>query len=142
MYGHGLPGWFREGIRGFAQAKGLRLVSIGYRNDWADESWIEAGPEEFARFMAGAAAVATNFFHGCVFALLNGKPFAAALSDYRSNKVRDLMATVGAERHLAGADTTPADYAGMLGQALGPAVAERIGALRTQSNRYLDHVLA
>jgi hypothetical protein len=120
----------------------LRPVSIGYRNDWADESWIEAGPEEFAQFIAGASAVATNFFHGCVFALLNNKPFAAALSDYRSNKVRDLLATVGAERHLASADTPAEHYTAMLGEALELGIAPRIGALRVQSNRYLDHVLA
>ena len=142
VYGHGLPGWFREGVRRFAEDKGLRLVSIGYRNDWVDESWIEAGPEEFARFIAEASAVATNFFHGCVFALLNNKPFAAALSDYRSNKVRDLMATVGAERHLASAETSAEQYAAILGEALDPMVAARIEALRVHSNGYLDHVLA
>ncbi|MDB5623489.1 MAG: polysaccharide pyruvyl transferase family protein, partial [Devosia sp.] len=127
VYGHGLPGWFRDGVRQFALDRGLRLVSIGYRNDWADESWIEAGPEEFAQFIAGASAVATNFFHGCVFALLNNKPFAAALSDYRSNKVRDLLATVGAERHLASAETPEEHYFAMLGERLEPVVAERIG---------------
>ena len=40
--------------------------------------------------MAAAESVATNFFHGCIFALLNNKPFACVGSAYRSNKLRGL----------------------------------------------------
>jgi hypothetical protein len=36
--------------------------------------------------MARAEAVATNFFHGCVFALLNDTPFVCETSAYRRNR--------------------------------------------------------
>lgn len=76
VYGHIFTEWFIRGVRQWATLHGSLLVSIGYRNDWADQQWLTAGPEEFAEFIGQAEAVATNFFHGCVFALLNQKPFA------------------------------------------------------------------
>ena len=56
----------------------------------------------------------TNFFHGCVFALVNARPFVSALADYRVNKVRDLIARVGAERRLVSGDSPPSAVAAAL----------------------------
>src|SRR5690606_8392195 len=95
IYGHSFPRWFSRAVMRWASERGLRMLSIGYRNDWANEHCIEAGPEGFARLMTGAAAIVTNFFHGCVFALLGMTPFICAPSAYRSNKVRDLMHMLG-----------------------------------------------
>jgi hypothetical protein len=142
VYGHSFPGWYAEAVRRWARDAGLRLVSIGYRNDWTDEHRIEAGPEEFARLIAGAAAVATNFFHGCVFALRNQKPFAAVASAYRSNKLRDLTHKLGAERHLVSEDEGAARIPDLLATPLDSAIPRRIEALRAQSDRYLRHALA
>jgi len=141
IYGHSFPEWFIEAVRSFAWERGIETISIGYRNNWTDRQWLTAGPLEFASFMAGAKAVATNFFHGCVFALLNNKPFACAPSDYRYNKVRDLTAIVGAAAHLTSPKTPPSRYAKLLGEPLDPAVERTIGALRKRSRRYLEGVL-
>lgn len=141
VYGHNFSQWFCREVRRWAHGQGFRLVSIGYRNDWADEQWITAGPEEFAHFMAHAQAVVTNFFHGCVFSLLNAKPFVCELSDYRSNKVSDLMALVGGERHLMAPETPPSAYDGALSSLLAPQILERIAVQRQRSNVYLDQVL-
>ena len=141
VYGHSFPAWFAHAVRHWADARGYRLLSIGYRNDWADEQRITAGPEDFARLMAGAAAVATNFFHGCVFALLNEKPFVCASSPYRSNKVQDLLRRVETPAHLVTEAMPASDFARALDEPLPPAVASRVAALREQSARYLDHVL-
>jgi len=141
VYGHSFSDGFRDAVRRWAGARGLPLISIGYRNDWADAQLIEAGPDDFARFMAGARAVATNFFHGCVFSLVNGKPFACALSDYRFHKVRDLMTTLGADNRLMRAETPDAAYDAALSLPMEPAVIRQIDALRRQSDTYLDHVL-
>ncbi|HWW66302.1 MAG TPA: polysaccharide pyruvyl transferase family protein [Sphingomonadaceae bacterium] len=141
VYGHSFPSWFKEAVRRWAASERLRLVSIGYRNDWADEQRIAAGPEEFARLMAGARAVATNFFHGCVFALLNGKPFACVASAYRSNKLRDLTGALGASRHLVEEEAGAPAYARLLGEPLDPGIFRRIAALRRQSDAYLATAL-
>jgi hypothetical protein len=141
VYGHTFPRWFSNAVSGWAAARGIRTVSIGYRNDWADEQRIAAGPREFASFMAGGQAVATNFFHGCVFALLNRKPFVCATSDYRSTKVTDLTGSLGAGRHLVSETALPAHYARALGIGPDPRIAERIAGLRRRSDAYLDAAL-
>lgn len=137
VYGHHLPGWFAARIQAAAKARGLKTLSVGYRNDWADEQRLDAGPEEFARLMAGAEAVATTYFHGCVFALVNGKPLACAPSDYRWNKVRDLTDLLGAERHLTFEDRPEGDLAALLDEPPAAAVGARIAALRAQSADWL-----
>ena len=54
VYGHNFSDWFVVRMREWARKRNMRLVSIGYRNDWADTQWLTAGPEDFARFMADA----------------------------------------------------------------------------------------
>ncbi|WP_156678191.1 polysaccharide pyruvyl transferase family protein [Sphingomonas profundi] len=141
LYGHGFPDWFAAAVRGWAGQSGRRIVSIGYRTEWADEQRIEAGPEEFSSLIAGADAVATNFFHGCVFALHHRRPFVCAPSDYRLNKVRDLTRSLAAGRHMVTAETSAQDYADLLGTPLDPAIDARIAAMRTRSSAYLASVL-
>ena len=84
----------------------------------------------------------TNFFHGCVFALLNRRPFATAPSAYRFNKVRDLMQTLRAPMHLVSEDTGRASFARLLSDPPHPRVFDRIEALRRSSSFYLRQALA
>jgi hypothetical protein len=142
VYGHGFPAWLKTRIRGWADRRGVRLVSIGYLNDWADEQNLNAGPVEFAELMAGARAVVTNFFHGCVFALLNGKPWVSSPSAYRSIKIPDLVSAVGAERRLIDEGTSGRDIAELLETPVEPEVVSRIEQLRAQSDSYLDAALS
>lgn len=141
VYGHSFPGWYQQTVRQHAKARGLRLVSIGYRNDWADEQVLTAGPEEFAQAMAEASVVATNFFHGCVFAILNGKPFLCAGSEYRFNKISDLLAMLGAGERLATEDTPEHECARLLDEPLSTAATRSINELREVSSAYIDDVL-
>jgi hypothetical protein len=140
VYGHGLPRWFATAAREWAASSGLRLVSVGYRNDWADKQRIAAGPEQFAQLMAGAVAVVTNFFHGCAFALLNAKPFACVSSDYRANKLRDLMQTAGSELRLV-AETDARNLPDLLGNPLDLEVGRRLDLLRVRSRDYLQRAV-
>jgi len=142
VYGHSFEPWFAEAVRAAAGRRGWRLLSLGYRNDWADAQWLDAGPDEFAQAMAGARAVVTNFFHGCVFGLVNDKPLLAAPSAYRRNKVLALARTLGAERHVATEATPPDRYADLLAEPPHRRVQARLAALRRASAAYLDHALA
>lgn len=141
VYGHNFPPWFAEAVRRWANAAGVRLLSIGYRNDWAHEQRLSADPFDFAALMGGARAVVTNFFHGCVFALLNGKPFATTSTPYRFNKVRHLTSVVGAEGHMVEVDRV-AKLSGLLTEPLDSIVGKKIGQMRTASNAYLAAALA
>ena len=141
VYGHGLPEWLAARVRAWSDARGVRLISLGYRNDWADEQRIDAGPGEFAGLMAGASAVVTNFFHGCVFALLNGRPLVSAPSEYRFNKVRDLAAKLGMEGRIVTAATLPEQVAELLDTPVEAAVETRIAELRRDSSAFLEVAL-
>lgn len=142
LYGHGFPDWLAAALVRWRTRTGIRIVSIGYRNALADEQRLDAGPAEFAALMAGAAAVVTNFFHGCVFALVNGKPFATAPSAYRFNKVRDLTAALGATDRIVGPDEADARLDELLATPPGPAVNGAIARLRAQSQAFLHAALA
>lgn len=142
IYGHGLPWWLVKRVRNWADQTGTHLISLGYSNEWADEQRIGEGPLEFARWMAGARAVVTNFFHGCVFALLNGKPFVASPSDYRFNKIRDLTAKLEATDRIVHPDVTPAHFAALMAQPVGEQVERRIRDYRLRSLEYLDAALS
>jgi hypothetical protein len=142
VYGHSFSDAFGEQVRRWARDRGCLLVSIGYHNAWADRQWIAAGPHEFAHCIAHARAVATNFFHGCVFALRNARPFVCETSAYRSIKVQNLMATLRGEKHLVCYDSPPDAYDCGLEEPLDPAILHRIAALRQQSDAYLDRALA
>jgi hypothetical protein len=139
VYGHTFPRGFAAAARDWANRRGLRLVSVGYRNDWADEQRLDAGPLEFAGLIARASSVVTNFFHGCVFALLNDKPFACATSPYRLNKVRDLTQSLGAQHHLL-RDGHGIDA--VLDTPLSETIQRRLDHLREASSDYLQSVLA
>ena len=142
LYGHGFPDWLGPLARRWAAERGLKLRSIGYGNDHADEEWIDAGPLDFARAMAGAEAVITNFFHGCVFALVMNKPFVACVTPYRLNKVRDLTAKLGAERHLLREPPTAQQFAALLAEPPSAAIQRRIVELRGDGQAFLHAALA
>ncbi|MGZ2410901.1 polysaccharide pyruvyl transferase [Sphingomonas sp. F9_3S_D5_B_2] len=142
VYGHGFPDWLQTGVRRWADRTGTRLVSVGYSNAWADEQRVSAGPEEFAGLMTGARAVVTNFFHGCVFALLNGKPWASAPSDYRSIKIPDLAAKLGAGHRIVSEATPDAELADLLETPVLPHVAVKVDEYRTQSAAFLHAALS
>lgn len=141
VYGHNFTTSFIQKKIAWARQAGLPLVSIGYRNDWADEQWLTADPHDFAQFMSGAQAVVTNFFHGCVFALRNQKAFACETTQYRSIKVQGLMQKVGGEQHLITNDTGYEQVNHCLNTPLRPEIAQNIARLRSLSNQYLQQAL-
>ena len=141
VYGHGFPAWLGRMARTWSDRAGIRLVSVGYSNAFADEQRISAGPGEFAQLMSGARAVVTNFFHGCVFALLNGKPWATVPSDYRSIKIPDLAAMLGAEHRLVEESTRAQRFAELLAAPPTGEEAERMSDYRARSEAYLDEAL-
>ena len=140
LYGHSFPTGFAAAVRRYADKAGLPIVSVGYGNSIADRQRIDADPAEFAALFAGAHAVATNFFHGCVFALRFGKPLVAAAMPYRRNKLRDLTRKLAVEHCLVGEEADEATVSARL-SAAPEGVAERLVVLRAASTRYLDAAL-
>jgi hypothetical protein len=141
VYGHNFSEQYVRLVRQWASKKELRLISIGYRNDWADEQWIDADPHDFSHFIAGAEAVATNFFHGCVFSIRHGKPFACESSQYRSYKVQNLLKKLDGEQHLITEETPFADVDAILSSPPGELIYQNIDYYRQRSNDFLDRAL-
>jgi len=141
VYGHSFPDWFTAQLRRWADRTGTRLVTIGYPSPVADEARIDATPTDFSALIAGAAAVATNFFHGCVFAIRHGRPFVCAASPYRRNKVQDLTRILGLQDHLVADGVSDADFADRLASLPGD-LPDRLSTARAASTRFLDHALA
>jgi hypothetical protein len=142
VYGHDFSAGFAARVRAWADRRRMRLVSIGYRNDWCDVQWIAAGPLDFARFMSQATAVATNFFHGCVFALRHQRPFVCEDTAYRAIKVRELISVLGAHRHRLGPQGTDAECDDCLCEAPSAEVQARLADMRSASAAYLDAALS
>lgn len=138
VYGHNFSDEFTRGAREWAASANLELVSVGYRNSWADRQWLDADPLEFAGAVRQAGVVLTNFFHGCVFALLNRKPFATEITPYRSIKIRGLMEQVGGEAHVL---HDPARLPEVLACPPSESIISRIAELREQSRAFLSGAL-
>lgn len=141
VYGHGFPPAFVAHVRDWARTRSLRLVSIGYRNDWADTQHLSAGPEDFAQAVGAARAVITTYFHGCVFALLNDKPFACTLTHYRRHKIDSLVQSLAAQDRLLCAEATQAELEQALDDPPSDETKRRIARLRAQSADFLDNAL-
>lgn len=137
VYGVGFSVAFARHVTDWARAAGVRLVSVGYRNEWADENRISASPDDFVRLMRRARAVATNYFHGCVFAMRYARPFVCEASPYREIKIRDLLVTVGAEHHRWRQDDTAHACATRLSEPLHERMLLRIEAMRRSSQASL-----
>ena len=141
VYGHNFSQFFIGQVRKYAVAAGLPLISIGYRNDWADEQWLTAGPGEFASFMEQAKGIVTNFFHGCVFALNYSRPFVCEKSAYRSNKLQGLVNKIGCQKHLMDSFSMAVDYQLCLTEPLNPDILKRIAFLKKFSETFLEQAL-
>lgn len=142
VYGHNFSPFFIREVKKWAAQRKITLISIGYRNDWADEQWLTADPFEFASFMAGCSAVATNFFHGCVFALINMKPFACEPSWYRRNKVNGLMKKIDGEHHIINPESKEGITGHLLSEPLSNNILNNISYQRKKSFDYLNLALA
>lgn len=138
IYGHGFPDWLQAAVRRWAERRSLSLVSVGYANDWADAQRIDVGPIDFPQGVANASAVITNFFHGCVFSVLTGRPWIAVPSDYRSIKIPDLANLLGVTDRLADDSWTDRQLAEALET---PGFAPNLAEHRARSKAFLDAAL-
>lgn len=74
-------------IKMYAKQKQLKLVSVGFWNEWCDYN-ITCSPLEFQSVLEKAECVITGTFHGTIFSVLNQKNF---ISIAMSDKVVDLL---------------------------------------------------
>lgn len=141
VYGNRYRPELISAARDWARRKNLRIVSVGYRNEWADESHISAGPRDFVRLYREATAVVTTYFHGCVFSLKYQRPFVAQLSDYRANKVRGLLTLLGATHRIFD-PANPKNIDALLAAPVEQSIKDTIDGIRRTSRAFLTRCLA
>src|SRR5690606_24099951 len=76
VYLHRLDRFRQQEIAAFARRRGLRVVVACYYAPWADLN-LPVGPFEFLDLARRADCVVTDRFHGILFSVVYGRPFAA-----------------------------------------------------------------
>lgn len=98
VYGHIWDSYFIEKTVKFAKEKGLKLISIGYMNDWCDMSlkMIELRTLEWLGMIKNASYVVTSTFHG----LMLGLSFHKQVKFYQGQHVKYRSQTLKEELKL------------------------------------------
>ena len=65
-------------ITQYAKSKNLRVVSVGFYNDWCDEN-IVVKPFDLLAVFKHASYVVTDTFHGTIFSIKYCKPFVSII---------------------------------------------------------------
>lgn len=87
-------------IREFANKQGLKVYSVGYKNNTVDKNFISVDPQEWLKLYRNSSAIVTNFYHGLLFSLILKKPYRFILKNDKKDKVVDFV-----ERHRLDLDT-------------------------------------
>lgn len=90
-------------IRSFANLKGKKLVSVGYRNSFCDKNIIGISPFEFLSYYSAADYIFTSMFHGTIFAIKAEKNFVILVDEYRTNKLAHIIDILGLQDRITNA---------------------------------------
>lgn len=130
-----------------AAASGLELVytPLYQYTRWGMPRGTVLGvtPDRFAGYMAGAACVMTDSFHGTVFALLNRKPFITyrLVRDCHESRPAALLGRLGLDDRLMMFDAPVGSMRTLLEMSVPEAAFARLEELRTDSLSWLRGVL-
>ena len=130
-------------ITEYAKSKNLRVISVGFYNDWCDENMV-VKPFDLLAVFKHASYVITDTFHGTIFSIKYCKPFVSIIqgeNKWGSNasKVGFLLKQlnlspriINNSDNLASDLETPIDYV---------AVNHTLAILRDQSLQFLHGAL-
>lgn len=74
----------------YAKKYKLKLISIGHYFPWCDKTLV-LHPFEVLAYFKNASCIVTDTFHGSVFSIKYGKPFATIIREMNSNKLTYLL---------------------------------------------------
>lgn len=103
----GFPEEYIVKTRKFADQVNVPLVSVGFKNDWCDES-IACSPREFLGYLHNASYVVTDTFHGTVMSIQFQKQFVCMGAG--KSKVESVLRELNLQDRLFDADRQIADY--------------------------------
>ena len=74
-------------IKTYADQKKREIVSIIFKNDWADKNILSVDPWQFQIYIKNSNTVFTSMFHGVMFSVKFNKQFWISFDAYRVNKL-------------------------------------------------------
>lgn len=75
-------------IKLFAQKKNAKIISIIFKNDWANTNLLSINPWEFENYIKNSIMIFTSMFHGVMFSVKHKKQFWIHHDPYRHNKLK------------------------------------------------------
>lgn len=78
-------------INDFAQQKNLKIISVGYFNNWIKKNYLGLNPTNFIDIIKNSSYVFTSMFHGVMFSLKFSKQFYLSIDPIRKNKLETII---------------------------------------------------
>jgi polysaccharide pyruvyl transferase WcaK-like protein len=91
----------RAVVKKFADARGLKIVAVGYFYLGADLNDLAIGPEAWLGYFANASYIFTDHYHGIIFSIIFKKPFTLFQRLRKYNKNQDLLNLLGLEDRIS-----------------------------------------
>lgn len=127
-----------EEIKAYARNHGLKIVSPGFYQKWADVN-VNVDPVSLLAWFKGAECVVTNTFHGCVMSIITGTNMAVRLRG-NANKLLNLMTEYEIVDREFGGDNS---LENVLSRNVNwTVVNEQVKIRRAQSMDYLQRMIA
>ena len=96
-------------IINFAKKKKLKVISIGYYNNWVDKNYLHANPEDFLIYISQAKYIFTSMFHGIMFSVKFKKNFWYSEDRIRTNKIGYFIENLNLSNRLISEDKNFSD---------------------------------
>jgi len=125
-------------IVSYAKAHGLKIVSPGFYQKWADVN-VDVDPIELLGWFKGATCVVTNTFHGCVMSIITGREMAVKFRG-NENKLKNLMQEYCIEDRVFNKDISLEDL--FQKKINWNSVKEQVKLRRASSMNYLKRMIA
>jgi len=93
-------------IISYAKKKKMKIISICYRNAWADINDVDVNPFDWLTYINNADCVFTNTFHGTIFSIRLRKRFATEFHDLVRSKTKPLLESLNLFRHVLSVDNS------------------------------------
>ena len=137
VYGQDYDEEQRNLIRNVAQKYQMKIMALGWPQDWTDGFLNPDTAEAFQNAFLHAAYSFPSTFHGTIFSILHQRPFVSMLNPLRGGKVKMLLEQIGLEERIYSKDTLghvekQIDY---------QKVFEHLADLRQNSLAYLTNAL-
>jgi len=100
IYGAPVGNEHLTALQNFASRRGCSLRSVIYPQHPSVPHTPGLSAKAFLCTFREARAIVTTTFHGCIFASLAGKPFAAVNPGEKLNKIKGVLGTLGIEDRL------------------------------------------